>query len=308
MSIVAAIDVGSNAMRMAIARISGSGRFDIMATSREAVRLGEDVFSSGVIADETIRRAAEGFVRFRDLMDQNKACHVRAVATSASREAKNRDILVEAIRGSSGIELSVISAEEEARLIHDVVASRIELGPGPALLVELGGGSVEATISVGGSLIETACFMLGAVRLKRNMKTESDESIRKLIAPHIDEMRRWMGRVLGDRPVGICVGTGGNVECLDDLRKSWFDLSGSGITLEQMRDMSRRLQAMGSDERIRNLGLRPDRADVIVPAVLVFAEIMAIAGVPNIKVPCVGLKEGLLHDFSRGTAFGARTT
>ena len=143
MPTLAAIDVGSNAMRLAIGNVDGDRRLTPVETIRESVRLGQDAFTQGIISEETIEGATEAFVRFRGAIDRYGAKWTKAVATSALREALNRDMVLDRIAQASGIELAVIGADEEARLIHLAVSDAVGLKNKLAMLVDIGGGSTE---------------------------------------------------------------------------------------------------------------------------------------------------------------------
>ena len=155
MPVLAAIDIGSNALRLVIADVEGEHKVSVLESSREPVRLGRDVFASGVITDETIRQAAEAFGRFRETINRHNALMTRAVATSALREAMNRDLFVDRIAQVADVEIRTIGPEEEARLIHAAVAEKVNLKNRVALLVDVGGGSTEITITENGQILST---------------------------------------------------------------------------------------------------------------------------------------------------------
>ncbi len=140
MPILAAIDVGSNAIRLVVASVDAERSITLLESLREPVRLGQEVFMSGMIAEETIERATEAFHRFREAMDRHGARWTKAVATSALREAMNRDLFLDKIAQATGIDIEVIGAEEEARLIHAAVTTKVALRNRLAVLVDIGGG------------------------------------------------------------------------------------------------------------------------------------------------------------------------
>src|SRR5688572_7472232 len=144
---IAAIDVGSNAIRLAIARVAEGGDLELVHVSREPVRLGHDVFATNRIAPETLKAALIAFRRFRELLTRHSVTRVKAVATSAVREAENGDRLAAQISQRYGIGLTVIGPDEEARLVHLAVKDRVRLSGKVALLVDIGGGSVEISLA-----------------------------------------------------------------------------------------------------------------------------------------------------------------
>src|SRR5687768_16618895 len=155
MPTIAAIDVGTNAMRLAIGRIGVDHHIELLENIREPVRLGKDVFADGSISEETTERAIEAFQKFRKLIDKYGAEPVKAVATSATREALNSDIFIDRIAQATGLEIAAIGGEEEARLIHLAVAEQVNLRDKRAILIYIGGGSVEVTLTLDGNIQST---------------------------------------------------------------------------------------------------------------------------------------------------------
>src|SRR2546422_151097 len=155
---IGAIDAGSNALRLAIAEVGDDHKPTVLESLREPVRLGREVFTRGSVSDDTIEQAVAAFKRFRELLTQRGVETFRAVATSALREAHNRDRVISRIGQATGIELNVIGGEEEARLVYLAVASRLDLKDKRALLIDIGGGSVEIVVVDNGEIIATDSF------------------------------------------------------------------------------------------------------------------------------------------------------
>ena len=166
---IAAIDAGSNALRMTIANVNQAGQVEPIQSLRLPVRLGRDVFATGTLQEDTMRHAAEAFQQFARAARDLEVGQLRAIATSAMREAANRDILLDRISGSSGIEVEVISAAEEARLAHLAVSSVLNLKGKRALLIDIGGGSVEVTLSEARNIVSAESYKMGAVRLLQEL-------------------------------------------------------------------------------------------------------------------------------------------
>src|SRR3954465_9693461 len=141
MPTIAAIDVGSNAIRLAIASVNPTGEYQMLYVGREAVRLGQDVFTKGVISGQTTDRMLQTFTDFKEKIKEQAVTHVKAIGTSALREASNRETVLKAVAKATGIEVSIIGGEEEARLIHQAVKQTVNLKSKVALLVDIGGGS-----------------------------------------------------------------------------------------------------------------------------------------------------------------------
>ena len=298
---ISAIDVGSNAMRMVIGEVDESWRVNTIENVRLPVRLGQDVFSKGYLEENTIQQTEEAFLRFKHMAESFNIQHLRAVATSAAREAGNSDLLLDRVFRTSGIEIEIISGEEEARLIHSAVAHVLDLTNKRTLLIDIGGGSVEVTISTGRNIISTDSYNMGTVRLleKLNGRQKSKHPFGNLVREYTEAARYRIERDLGDEKVQICAGTGGNVEEIGRLRQKLFKAeSDRFVTLEELEKLIEHLDRMTYEERIRKLKLRPDRADVILPASIVLHLIASEAGVKQIAIPNVGLKDGILQDIA----------
>lgn len=300
MTIIAAIDVGSNAMRLVIAESRRDTSPVIVESTREAVRLGADVFTLGRISEETMARAVAAFVNFRNRLDAHRVEILRAVGTSALREARNRRELIDAVRDAAQIPLVAISGVEEARLIHAAVATRIEFGKKPALLIDIGGGSVEICVADNSGISISESFKMGTVRLLELLgQQQGEKRFQLLLGEYIAATKRRIRQELGRRKLAFAVGTGGNIEALGALRVQMLGANDASIVYRhELAELAARLQALSFEERIRKLNLRPDRADVIVPAVVVLLTIMEQTGVEILHVPCVGLKDGILLDLN----------
>ncbi len=168
MSKIAAIDVGSNAMRMVVGEVDEAGRMRVLENIRLPVRLGQDVFSEGVLQKSTIQQTEDAFLRFKHMAENYNVQKMRAVATSAAREASNSHLLIDRVFHASGIELELITGEEEARLIHQAVVHELSLKNKRTLLIDIGGGSVEVTTSTGQNIVSTESYDMGTVRLLEN--------------------------------------------------------------------------------------------------------------------------------------------
>jgi len=295
----AAIDVGTNALRLVIGNLDGEKNLTVAENLRDPVRLGQDVFTQGSISEETIERAIEAFVRFKGVIDQHGAKWVKAVATSATREAFNKELFLDRVAQASGIEIEVIGPEEEARLIHLAVADKVNLKGKLAMLVDIGGGSAEITLASNGNIISTESFRMGAVRLLQVLeeKKRGEKHFNQLVREYVDAAQRRIKKEIGDKRIELCVGTGGNIESLGQLRSEVFNKDRSNVaSREELDGVVKKLQGLSFEERIQQLRLRPDRADVIVPAAIVLQKIIKLANVDEVVIPGVGLKDGLLLD------------
>ena len=299
MPILAAIDVGSNAMRLVVASVDAGRAPAFLEVIREPVRLGEDVFTSGVMGEETIDTAVAAFERFRVALDRHGVRWTRAVATSAMREAMNRDLLVDRISQASGIDVEVIGAEEEARLIHLAVRTKVSLKNRVGLLVDIGGGSTEVAVATDEGILSATSFTMGSVRLLRTLGDyrNDERRVHQLIREYVDVAQQRIRREIGGRHIDVCVGTGGNVEVLGELRKAILGKDrDTTLSAGDLDRILKKLLAMTYAERVQELQLRPDRADVIVPAAIILRKFLQVSGVEDVEIPGVGLKDGLLLD------------
>jgi exopolyphosphatase / guanosine-5'-triphosphate,3'-diphosphate pyrophosphatase len=297
---IAAIDVGSNAIRLAIANANPDAGHQIVYAVREPVRLGQDVFTKGAISGQTVDRTVQTFIDFKHKLTEHGVTHVKAVATSALREATNREGVLKAIARATGIEISIIGGEEEARLIHQAMKEAVNLKNKVALLVDIGGGSVEVVLANDSTVLCTESYSMGGVRLLKILDEKAgEERFNQLVTEYVDATQRRLQQEIGDQRIDICVGTGGSVEAIGELRKELFDKNScQKVTAEELKVIVKKLRGMTFEERIHDLRLRPDRADVIVPAAIVLQKIVQQAGVAEIVIPGIGLKDGVLLEIT----------
>ncbi len=301
MPTLAAIDIGSNALRLSLSAFENAKKSTVVGNFREAVRLGQDVFSKGVISDATMEDALAALARFKVEIDRHGATITRTVATSALREALNKDMFVDRVSQECGIDIAVIGAEEEARLIHLAVAEVVNLKNRTAMLVDIGGGSIEVTLAVDGSIVSTESYRLGAVRLLQLLEgtKRGERTFHQLVREYVDSTQQRLKHEIGSKQVQLCIGTGGNIEALGALRKELLGKDrDSTLGSQELDTIVKRLQGLSIEERITQLRLRPDRADVIVPASIILQRIVSVIGVDEVIIPKVGLKDGILIDLA----------
>jgi len=293
---IAAIDAGSNAIRLAIASVNADGGYQTIFSAREAVRLGQDVFTKGTISAQTVDRTIQTFIDFRQHLDRHKVSYAKAVATSAVREARNRDALVKGVVNATGIEISVIGGEEEARLIHQAAKRAVNLKNKVALLIDIGGGSVEVVLADDTTVLCTESYSMGSVRLLKILDEKAgEERFNQLVSEYVDATQRRLQQEIGTQKIDVCIGTGGSIEAIGDLRRELFDKnSNQKVTADELKSLVKKLRATTFEQRIQDMRLRPDRADVIVPAAIVLQKIVQQAGVAEVVIPGIGLKDGVL--------------
>jgi exopolyphosphatase/guanosine-5'-triphosphate,3'-diphosphate pyrophosphatase len=308
MQTIAAIDVGSNAIRMIVGRFNETRQVEVIENIRLPVRLGTDAFGSSRLREVTIQQTVNAFRHFQRVASDLEVTKIRAIGTSAMREATNGDILIDRVLRATGIGIETISGEEEARLIHLAVANTINLKGKHAVLIDIGGGSVEVTIAEDKKVISTESYNMGTVRLLQKLNGESKSffslaspkhPLSLLIREYTEAARQRIDREIGNAKVDVCAGTGGNVEEMGRLRQKLFKRdSDKLITMGELQDLIEELSSMSVKDRIRKLKLRSDRADVILPATVVLQLIAREAGVKQVAIPHVGLKDGLLLDMA----------
>lgn len=294
---LAAIDIGSNAIRLVIGTLDDHGDITVLKKVREAVRLGQDVFAIGTISEKTFTKALAAFMRFRDSLKEVR--HVRAVATSALREARNRDEFVKKVKDATGISIDVIDGIEEGRLIYSAVSHRVNLNDKVALLIDIGGGSVELTVVDHGVRKATQTFKLGTVRLLQLIETRGlrESQLRPLIDELMGPTREFIAKQVEKFHIDVAIGTGGNFETLGKLRVALLHKSSIfSMTSSEISELAAHLETMTVKERIQFLRLRPDRADVVIPAAHVTRAVMEAAGVDLLSIPYVGLRDGILTE------------
>ncbi len=314
MARLAAIDIGSNALRLRIVDVDPPETgprgpqfraFKEVFADRAPVRLGHDVFTRGRFEPSIIAAACEALKKFKAAMDAAKVDRWRCVATSAAREAKNCDILVERAEREAGIHVEVIEGVEEARLVQVAVNERLDLAGRTVLLVDIGGGSTELTLLRDRQSVYSRSLPMGTVRLIEAFLDGDgrvdakeglllDEYVRRVAG----ESLREIGEIAGGKPDGL-VGTGGNIETLADLCPVPGAFSETrGIDVAAMRNLMIQLYEGSVEERVTRWGLRQDRADTIVPATKILLTVAEAYGIERILAPGVGLKEGVLVDLA----------
>jgi exopolyphosphatase/guanosine-5'-triphosphate,3'-diphosphate pyrophosphatase len=298
------VDTGSNAIRFLVTEFRDPTSYEILAYERVPVRLGHQVFLTGRLASRTMDAALEAFSSFRSHLDDFELDAFRAVATSAVREAKNGGELVDRVKRDTEIELEAISGSEEARLVHLAVASRLDLSGGQWILTDLGGGSVEVSLVDDMGMLWSESHTMGSVRLLEDLSEAQAEpgGFGRLLSDYVSTLRipapaqYWA-------PAGF-VATGGNIEALADLAGARKNARGvARLPVRDLASVIDLISRLSYRERMDSLGLREDRADVILPAAMVYRHLADLAEVEEIVVPGVGVKEGIILDLVEEIAF-----
>jgi exopolyphosphatase/guanosine-5'-triphosphate,3'-diphosphate pyrophosphatase len=297
---IAAIDAGSNAIRLAIAEVRPGTGLAYVGTERFPVRLGHRVFLERRLDSATIARATEAFAHFRRLLDRFQVKSYRAVATSAAREARNRDVLLRGIRRASGIRLEVIGSAEEARLVRHAVVQAMGERMAPRLIFDLGGGSLEITLLDAEGVERSFALPLGTVRLMESMGL-SERMTREQQRAVRDRVLATLVSAWPDPPEladSIVVGCGGNAEALARITAG---APQRGVPVLHMGLLKRRLPEilrLDVRGRIKAFGVRRDRADVMGVAAIILSTLAEWLDLRNVLVPGVGVREGILRDLA----------
>ncbi|HEY2581878.1 MAG TPA: exopolyphosphatase [Mucilaginibacter sp.] len=281
----AAIDIGSNAVRLLIAEIienNGSVSFKKNTLIRVPLRLGDDAFLDHHLSDKKSADLVKTMQAFRNLMDVYKVTDYLAYATSAMREAKNGDEIVTHIKGEAKIDIEIIEGQKEARIIYSShVEQNIDKNKN-YLYVDVGGGSTEISLFSSGELWASRSFNIGTIRMLDNQDTEESwEEMREFLRDNTRQFKIISG-----------IGTGGNINKLYKLSE---EKDNAPLTFGKLKSLYSYLNSFSLKDRINVLGLNQDRADVLIPACEIYLTVMKNANVKNIYVPTVGLVDGIIQ-------------
>lgn len=295
----ACIDTGSNAIRFLAAEFTDRERYTVLVNERASIRLGHGVFISGRLGAAAMDAAVAALAGFRRRMNEFAVSHYRAVATSAVRESTNGGAFVSRVKKEADVALEVISGPEEARLVHAAIRSRIDLGSRPWILADLGGGSVEVSLVDDTGMLWSESHTMGSVRLLEELSSADQDPgrFRRVLTEYVSTLKIPVAGS-DDPPAGF-IATGGNIEALAKLTGEPADARGvTVITLDHLQRVIDTLTKLSFKERVSRLGLKEDRADVILPAALVYERLAVLADAARLHVPGVGVKEGILLDLA----------
>ena len=281
----AAIDIGSNAMRLLVSNIveqeGKETQFNKSSLVRVPIRLGQDVFTVGEISDENIERMIDAMKAYKLLMKVHKVEHYKACATSAMREADNNREIVEIIQREADIDIDIIDGKKEASIIASSDLKEYIFTDKTYLYVDVGGGSTEFSLFSNGKIIASKSFKNGTVRMLNNMVNEIVWI----------EIEKWIKTNTAPFDEITLIGSGGNINKLFKMTGKQQDKPLTYLGLNAQFAM---LNKMTYDERISELGLNPDRADVIIPATKIYLNAMKWSGARHLYVPKIGLSDGIV--------------
>ncbi len=281
----AAIDIGSNAIRLlthnVIEEKNKETRFRKSALIRVPVRLGEDSFTVGEISEHNIKRIIDTMKAFKLLMDVNGVEKYRACATSALREANNGFRIIERIEKESGVVVEMIDGKKEAEIIASFDLKTLLQQDHSYLYIDVGGGSTEFTLFSGGKIVDSKSAKIGTVRLLNGMVREESWL----------ELEFWVKESIKDLSEVSIIGSGGNI---NKLHKMSGRKLGEPLSYVWLKNQLQILERLSYDQRVSELGLNPDRADVIIPAARIYLLAAKWSGAKKIHVPKIGLSDGII--------------
>jgi len=297
---LAAIDAGSNALRLMIARIRSADDWEIVESVRAPVRLGHSVFTSGQFDRKTLGEATAAFREFRSIMDARGVTAYRAVTTSAAREARNRHVLIERIRHQAKIELEVISGDEEARLVRVAVLRALRDLDQPRFILDLGGGSLEVTEIRRGVLQESMGLPLGTVRLMESFHAQGviDEHTSNEIRLRVLSVLQGAMSGRPSHSAAFTVTCGGNAETLAALAPGPKMGGFSTLNPRLLRERLWNILQLNVEERMKAFSVRRDRAEVMGVAAIVLVTVASWMRLRQTLIPRVGVREGLLYELA----------
>ena len=281
----AAIDIGSNAVRLLLCNVHETYEGPVFKKAelvRMPIRLGEDSFRYKVISEEKIEQLCKAIKAFKLLIDVFGAIDFWACATSAMREAENREEIIKRVYDYSGITIDVIDGKTEAQIIYsNHIAEHLE--PNQSYLyIDVGGGSTELTIFADGHILNSQSFNVGTIRMLHDQVTKDTWNT----------FKEWIKEKTRPYKPLIAIGSGGNI---NKLFKMSDRKENKPLTIEKIRELYEFLKLHSLEERVMQLGLNPDRADVIIPATKIFLSTMKAAEIDKIIVPQIGLSDGIIH-------------
>jgi exopolyphosphatase/guanosine-5'-triphosphate,3'-diphosphate pyrophosphatase len=309
----AAIDIGSNSVRLKISRMVG-GRLKTIHEDREVTRLGEGVFSGGLLSPESMSNTVRVLRRFHRAMQEAGTDSVKIVATAAMRDARNSRAFLEWVRSTTGWTIEIISGLEEARLIHLGIISAGRLGASSVLLVDLGGGSCEVTLSRDGQLRDTVSLPLGAVRLTGEFLQHDPprkSELKRLQEFVAREIIRVQDRIKSAR-VGAVIATSGTAAALVEAARHMAQTGNrhpsTYATGEMIRQLAKQITRLPLEQRREVPGIGPRRAEIICAGAVVYAELLERCHLAGFRYSALGLRDGILAqmaaDYDHSTKSG----
>lgn len=303
--LLAAIDIGTNSIHMVIARATGPTGFEVVDREREVVQIGRGSFDSGRLRPEAIQRTLSSLARFVQLARSHQVDRILCTTTAAVREAANGGEFLREARRIAGVTPRVIPAEEEGRLIYLGIRSSLELGDEAALVVDIGGGSMQLAVGNAQKCLRVTSAPLGALRLTETYLQEDPPSRRDLarLKRTIRKRAKEALEVLIPYEPSRVYGSSGSIHALAhaahwmETGKTVEQLNGHFLPIASLRKLAKKLEGMSLAEREKLPGLDARRAEIILPGALVLLHVLAETGMEGITVSDFSLREGLVSDY-----------
>jgi len=305
MTTFGAVDIGANSVRLKIARLRGR-KLTVLAEDREVVRLGEAVFRNGLLDPQAMEKTVKVLRRFHRTAQKLGATHVRVVATSSLRDARNSSAFIDWVKSATGWTVEVISGLEEGRLIHLGVVSNTRIS-GRLLLIDLGGGSCELTLSANRQIKDIVSLPIGAVRLTRLFlqhdppKKKELEQLRTFIVEELSRVTRRMSRARAQ----VSIATSGTASALTELYAAQSNTNSSTVPRSAVINLANKLGKTSLQQRLSMPGIGTRRAEIIIAGSTVFSELLTELNLPSFRYLSLGLRDGLLAqmvaDYDRRT-------
>lgn len=281
---LAAIDIGSNAMRLLINFVyEEPGQLPIFNKTsivRMPIRLGHDVFLEGEISEANVERISDAMQAYALMMKVYEVEHYRAFATSAMREALNGTAIVEQVKQRTGVQIEIIDGKTESELVFSTELGAFIQNDKSYLYVDVGGGSTELTLLKNGKVVTSQSFQVGTVRLLENRVEKGTFSF----------MKQWIEENIQEEVE--LIGTGGNI---NHVFKYSGTKIGKPLNAQYLYDQYNALQSLTSDERMHDFNMKPDRADVVVYALEIYTNVIRWSKTTIIHVPKIGLSDGMIR-------------
>ncbi|HAF28965.1 MAG TPA: exopolyphosphatase [Bacteroidales bacterium] len=280
----AAIDIGTNAIRLLFTNIIENGDHAIFKKSsitRVPVRLGTEVFTSGKISDQKLEKLIHAMIAFKHLMNVHDVIRYRACATSAMREASNGNEVVKIIKEKSNIDIEIIDGKTEAEIIYNNRIIDPLQNSTPYLYVDIGGGSTEMSLFSNSEVVSSTSFNIGTIRLLNDIVNPTE----------FENLKMWLNHIKKEYPKLKIIASGGNV---NKLLKISGKKEGKPLPIKALKDVFNYIKSYSYDDRIKVLGLNPDRADVIIPASELLFNIISWSNAKEIIVPKIGIADGII--------------
>ena len=278
------LDIGSNAIRLLLANVfekNGYPVADKASLIRVPLRLGMDVFNTGSISEERIGSLIKTMKAFSYLLEVYQPIALTICATAAMREAANKEEIVNLIKTETNLDVKIIDGLTEARIISQYNSNTLLPDGERTMFVDVGGGSTEISVIENHRFVASESFSIGTIRLLYDKVTNEEW----------ERLKLWLIEFRGNKPNLICMGSGGNINKITKLYGSYKN---DFILFKDLQKAHKQMDKFTVDERINLLGLRPDRADVIVPAAKIFIFIMEWARLEKVFAPKIGLADGLV--------------